>query len=224
VGFGPFFVSCVYGCWFQLARFVPDWPEASFLFYTADVRPWREEHAQRTCRLANLEKIVDDALRSFSLELVEIERAPRGLLRVFIDRPEGKGFVTVEDCSKVSNQLSHALTVENVEYERLEISSPGLDRVLKTAKDFWRFRGQPVRVRLNTMVESRKRFDGMVSSVEEDEVTFLIADGGEPTKSVRKSGKSIKAADKAASVESGGEKTVCVKLGQIEKARLIPQI
>jgi hypothetical protein len=64
----------------------------------------------------------------------------------------------------------------------------------------------------------------MVSSVEEDEVTFLIADGGEPTKSVRKSGKSIKAADKAASVESGGEKTVCVKLGQIEKARLIPQI
>ena len=174
--------------------------------------------------MANLEKIVDDALRSFSLELVEIERAPRGLLRVFIDRPEGKGFVTVEDCGKVSNQLSHALTVENVEYERLEISSPGLDRVLKNAKDFWRFRGQPVRVRLNTMVENRKRFDGVVSRVEEDEVTFLIADGEEPSKLKGKSGKSKQAVDKTASAESSGEKAVCVKLGQIEKARLIPQI
>ena len=174
--------------------------------------------------MANLEKIIDDALKSFALELVEIERAPRGLLRVFIDRPEGKGFVTVEDCSKVSNQLSHALTVENVEYERLEISSPGLDRVLKTAKDFWRFRGQPVRVRLNAMVENRKRFDGVVSRVEEDDVTFLISDGEESAKSIGKSGKSKKAVDKTATAESGGEKTVCVKLGQIEKARLIPQI
>ena len=174
--------------------------------------------------MANLEKIIDDALRSFSLELVEIERAPRGLLRVFIDRPEGQGFVTVEDCGKVSNQLSHALTVENVEYERLEISSPGLDRVLKTAKDFWRFRGQPVRVRLNTMVENRKRFDGMVSGVEEDEVTFLISDGEEPAKAIRKLGKSKKVMDKTDSAGGDGGKTVCVKLGQIEKARLIPQI
>ena len=173
--------------------------------------------------MANLEKIIDDALRSFSLELVEIERAPRGLLRVFIDRPEGKGFVTVEDCGKVSNQLSHALTVENVEYERLEISSPGLDRVLKTAKDFWRFRGQPVLVRLNTMVENRKRFDGVVSGVEEDEVTFLIADGEQSAKSIGKSGKAKKVVDKAASAGSESDKTVCVNLSQIEKARLIPQ-
>ncbi|MFO0157867.1 MAG: hypothetical protein ACK51V_02370, partial [bacterium] len=100
----------------------------------------------------------------------------------------------------------------------------GLDRVLKTAKDFWRFRGQPVRVRLNTMVENRKRFDGVVSRVQEDEVTFLISDGEGSAKSIGKSGKSKKAVDRKATAESGGEKTVCVKLGQIEKARLIPQI
>ena len=174
--------------------------------------------------MANLEKIIDDALRSFSLELVEIERAPRGLLRVFIDRPEGKGFVTVEDCSKVSNQLSHALTVENVDYERLEVSSPGLDRVLKTCKDFSRFRGQPVRVRLNTMVENRKRFDGVISGVEEDSVTFLVSDGEQSAKAIGKSGKSKKVMGKTVSLGSDGGKTVCVKLGQIEKARLIPQI
>jgi len=172
--------------------------------------------------LANLEKIVDDALTSFSLELVEIERAPRGLLRVFIDRPAGLGFVTVEDCSKVSNQLSHALTVENVEYERLEVSSPGLDRILKSAKDFMRFRGQPVRVRLNTLVDNRKRFDGLVTEVIDDEIVFSVAAADDAAGAkVSKAGKSAKKAVDAVGVD---QKTVRVKLGQIEKARLIPQI
>ncbi len=172
--------------------------------------------------MANLENIVNDALTSFSLELVEIERAPRGLLRVFIDRPEGHGFVTVEDCSRVSNHLSHALTVENVEYERLEISSPGLDRTLKSAKDFLRFRGQPVRVRLNTLVDNRKRFDGLVTEVNDDEIAFSVAVGDEAAGAKgTKVGKSAKKAADAASVD---QKTVRVKLGQIEKARLIPQI
>lgn len=172
--------------------------------------------------MANLENIVNDALTSFSLELVEIERAPRGLLRVFIDRPEGHGFVTVEDCSRVSNHLSHALTVENVEYERLEISSPGLDRILKSAKDFLRFRGQPVRVRLNMLVDNRKRFDGLVTEVKDDEIVFSVAVGDEAAEA--KGTKVGKSAKKAADAVSVDQKTVRVKLGQIEKARLIPQI
>ena len=172
--------------------------------------------------MANLEKIVDDALTSFSLELVEIERAPRGLLRVFIDRPAGHGFVTVEDCSKVSNQLSHALTVENVEYERLEVSSPGLDRILKSAKDFMRFRGQPVRVRLNTLVDNRKRFDGLVTEVIDDEIVFSVTGADEAAGA--KVSKAVKSAKKAVDAAGADQKTVRVKLGQIEKARLIPQI
>ncbi len=174
--------------------------------------------------MANLEKIVNDAITSFSLELVEIERAPRGLLRVFIDRPEGKGFVTVEDCSKVSNQLSHALTVENVEYERLEVSSPGLDRVLKSAKDFQRFRGEPVRVRLNTLVENRKRFDGVVADVLDEYVTFIVSDAEHPAKSAGKSNSSKSNRGTTAAPLATEEKVLRVALGQIEKARLIPQI
>jgi ribosome maturation factor RimP len=174
--------------------------------------------------LANLEKIVNDAITSFSLELVEIERAPRGLLRVFIDRPEGQGFVTVEDCSKVSNQLSHALTVENVDYERLEISSPGLDRVLKSAKDFLRFRGEPVRVRLNTLVENRKRFDGVVVDVVGENVSFRVSDAEHPAKSATQPSGRRNGSEKGLLPLAGGEKVLQVGLGQIEKARLIPQI
>jgi ribosome maturation factor RimP len=191
---------------------------------TVDLQPWREEHAQRTCKLANLEKIVNDAITSFSLELVEIERAPRGLLRVFIDRPEGQGFVTVEDCSMVSNQLSHALTVEGIDYERLEISSPGLDRVLKSAKDFLRFRGEPVRVRLNTLVENRKRFDGVVVDVAGENVTFRVSDAEHPAKSASLPSESRTAAKKRLPLVSTDDKLLQVTLGQIEKARLIPQI
>ena len=174
--------------------------------------------------MADLEKIVNDALTSFSLELVEIERAPRGLLRVFIDRPQGRGLVTVEDCSKVSNHLSHALTVENVEYERLEISSPGLDRVLKSSKDFLRFRGQPVRVRLNTLVDNRKRFDGLVIDVIDDLIVFSVAQVAGPVSASGKAAKAGKPAKKSAVAVEEDKKTVRVKIGQIEKARLIPQI
>jgi ribosome maturation factor RimP len=177
-------------------------------------------------RLADLEKIVASSLAGFSLELVEVERAPRGLLRVFIDRPAGAGLVTVEDCAKVSNQLSHTLTVENIDYERLEVSSPGLDRVLRSGADFLRFQGQPVRVRLNAMVDNRKRFDASVVAVDGDEVSFEIL-GGDVEGTKKEAGKVV--AKGKLGVTSGRSQGDCparikVKLGQIEKARLIPQI
>jgi ribosome maturation factor RimP len=78
-------------------------------------------------------------------ELVDIERAERGILRVYIDFPaaaaDEKGPISVEDCATVSHQLSHVFTVENVDYERLEVSSPGLDRPVRTLADFERFAG-----------------------------------------------------------------------------------
>ncbi|NJR71741.1 MAG: ribosome maturation factor RimP [Gammaproteobacteria bacterium] len=126
--------------------------------------------------LANLETTVDIAVSSLGLELVELERAPRGLLRVYIDRVAGKGMVTVEDCSVVSHHLSHLFTVENVDYERLEVSSPGLDRVLKSAADYVRFMSLPVKVRLNTTVDTRKRFEGVVVAVDGSRITFELHD------------------------------------------------
>jgi ribosome maturation factor RimP len=179
--------------------------------------------------LANLETTVDIAVSSLGLELVELERAPRGLLRVYIDRVAGKGLVTVEDCSVVSHHLSHLLTVENVEYERLEVSSPGLDRVLKSATDFARFQQLPVKVRLNTAVDARKRFEGVVESVDGSRVTFVLhdelADAAAKNKrasSKKRSNAKVKSATKLVEVQA--PKTITVELGQIEKARLIPQI
>lgn len=179
--------------------------------------------------MANLETTVGIAVSSLGLALVEVERAANGLLRVYIDRPDGNGSVTVEDCSTVSNHLSHLFTVENVDYERLEVSSPGLDRVLKSAADFVRYQGQPVKVRLNTAVDARKRFSAIVQSVAGNNVVFALIDESEAAESSRagpKKRSNAKSMTKAKpdSTAVAAQQTITVELGQIEKARLIPQL
>ncbi|MBL8384935.1 MAG: ribosome maturation factor RimP [Burkholderiales bacterium] len=107
-------------------------------------------------------------------ELVEVERSNRGrFLRVFIDlpdtgvRPRGRraAGITVDDCEKVSRQLTYVLTVENVDYDRLEVSSPGLDRPLTKETDFARFEGHEVSVKLRAPLGGahgvRKNFTGV---------------------------------------------------------------
>jgi ribosome maturation factor RimP len=172
----------------------------------------------------SVEDVVANAVKALKLELVEVERAPRGLLRVFIDRPSGKGAVTVEDCADVSNQLTHQFAVEGIEYERLEVSSPGLDRVLKTAADFQRFMGQAVKVRLNTLVENRKRFEGEIADVVGETVVFLMnGDDDASSKPVKKATKS-NAKSRSSSAPDVERKRITVALSQIEKARLVPDI
>lgn len=97
-------------------------------------------------------------------ELVDCEFAAGGLLRVFIDSPEG---IRIEDCERVSHQLSHLLMVEDVDYERLEVSSPGLDRPLRNEADFHRFAGCEAMVRLRRPFEGRRNFEGVLT-VEDD--------------------------------------------------------
>src|SRR5439155_8842066 len=96
-----------------------------------------------------LQDIVDATVTGLGYELVEIERSTGGLLRITIDlpwRPGSKESVNVEDCEKVTRQLQFALEVEGVEYKRLEVSSPGIDRPLRSEKDFERFAGEVVDV------------------------------------------------------------------------------
>ncbi len=175
--------------------------------------------------LVNLESTVGMAVSSLGLTLVEVERAANGLLRIYIDRPEGKGSVTVEDCSMVSHHLSHLFTVENVDYERLEVSSPGLDRVLKTAADFVRYQGQQVKVRLNTTVDARKRFNAVVQAVEGSRVLFALVDESDAAASAgQKKRGNAKVKSKVEATESAELKVITVDLAQIEKARLIPQL
>ena len=103
-------------------------------------------------------------------ELVDFETSPRArLLRVLIDsdRPEG---ITVEDCALVSNHLTRLFTVENVDYDRLEISSPGLDRPLKKAADFERFAGQEAQLRTRLPLDGRRNFSGVLLGVQDGRV------------------------------------------------------
>jgi ribosome maturation factor RimP len=107
--------------------------------------------------------VIDTTVRGLGYELVEVERAPGGLLRVTIDHPLLDGverFINVDDCEKVTRQLQHVLEVEGLAYERLEVSSPGLDRPLKSAADFARFEGEQVEVTLKVPFKGRKRFRG----------------------------------------------------------------
>ena len=81
-------------------------------------------------------ELIENTVSGLGYELVDFETSPRGrLLRVFIDRLPDQGTVTIDDCTAVSNQLGRLFTVENVDYDRLEVSSPGLDRVLKKPSD-----------------------------------------------------------------------------------------
>ena len=111
---------------------------------------------------------IETTVEGLGYELVEVERAPGGLLRVTIDHPAGAAlgtsgdakFIHVDDCERVTRQLQHVLEVEGQAYERLEVSSPGLDRPLRKAADFARFSGEQVEVTLKVPFKGRKRFRG----------------------------------------------------------------
>jgi len=110
--------------------------------------------------------LIEKTVTGMGYELVDFEQAARGLLRVYIDvMPEENRAVTVEDCEKVTHQLLHVLTVENASYERLEVSSPGLDRPLKKLSDYSRFAGHEAVVKLRMATPgggNRKSFEGIL--------------------------------------------------------------
>ncbi len=109
----------------------------------------------------DLNTLLETTVTGLGYELVDVELSPRGrTIRVFIDAPEKENGIDVEDCAKVSNQLSRVFEVENVDYDRLEISSPGMDRVVKKAADFERFAGQQIQVKLRIPQNNRRNFQG----------------------------------------------------------------
>ncbi len=162
--------------------------------------------------------IVKATVAGLGFELVDFERAGGGMMRVFIDHPDG---ISVENCADVRNQLSRVLMVENIDYSRLEVSSPGLDRPLKTIADFTRFAGAPVKVRLNAPVDGRKRFDGVVESMAGEAITFTLMDESASAKVKTARRNTPKAPAGAPPVEV---KRITVMLNDIERARLIPEI
>lgn len=123
----------------------------------------------------DLRTLLDNTLPGMGYELVDVETSPRGrLVRVLIDKADG---IDVEDCARVSDHLTRLLTVENVDYDRLEVSSPGLDRPLRKAADFERFAGQEAQIRLRIMVDNRRNFTGTLRGIRDGKVVVETETG-----------------------------------------------
>lgn len=122
-------------------------------------------------RVLEREAWLRESLAGLGYELVDLETSRGGLLRIFIDSPKG---ITVEDCARVSHHLTRAFAVEGIDYERLEVSSPGMDRPLKRIEDFTRFAGRKVSVKLKLPLAGRRRFEGLLVGVEEGVVILEV--------------------------------------------------
>jgi ribosome maturation factor RimP len=141
----------------------------------------------------DLTALLERTLAGMGFELVDVQTSSKGrLVRVFVDKPGG---IDVEDCARVSDQLTRLFAVENVDYDRLEVSSPGLDRLLRKPGDFERFAGESAQVRLRTMLDNRRNFTGTLRGVRDGNV-ILETDAG----------------------------TSALPLDAIERARLVPKI
>ncbi len=171
------------------------------------------------------DSVIEQTVEGMGYELVDVEWAGGGVLRVFIDKPEGGVLedgsaaegVTVEDCAQVSEQLSRVFAVENVNYERLEISSPGLDRPLKKRADFARFAGHEAFVKLRKsptgQARGRKQFQGILQTVAPNQDAAKSDPDG--------------STDRIGMVLEGNEGTHEVlefSFDEVEKARLVPRI
>ncbi|MFI4940790.1 MAG: ribosome maturation factor RimP [Burkholderiales bacterium] len=123
-----------------------------------------------------LQELIEKTVAGMGYELVDFEQAARGLVRVRIDFAQADaetGNITVEDCEKVTHQLLHVLTVENASYERLEVSSPGLDRPLKRFADYVRFAGQEALIKLRLPMPGaahRKSYQGVLHAPDGDKL------------------------------------------------------
>lgn len=147
---------------------------------------------QRAVCGMQLAELIEQTVGGLGYELVDFETSPRArLLRVFIDAPEG---VSIDDCAAVSNHLSRLFVVENVDYDRLEVSSPGLDRPLRKAADFVRYAGQEAQLRMRLPVNGQRNFSGVIAGLKEGVVLL-----------------------------QGTEVAYELALDQIEKARLVPK-
>jgi ribosome maturation factor RimP len=148
---------------------------------------------------------IEQTVTGLGYDLVDVERAARGLLRVTIDRVPGRvypggvdEFVTVDDCETVTRQLQYSLEVDGIDYERLEVSSPGLDRPLRHEADFQRFAGHAAAITLKLPFQGRKVWKGVLQP--RDGGWNLVFDEGK------------------------GEQVLGFTLDEVREARLVPVV
>ena len=181
---------------------------------------------------------IETTVRGLGYDLVELERGPGGLLRVTIDHPapgsgEPERFIQIDDCEKVTRQLQHVLDVDGVAYERLEVSSPGLDRPLKSAADFGRFAGHQVEIALKLPFKGRKRFKGELMPEGDGWRLLLAPTAAEAAAKKHAASRSARAraaraakagAQAPAPAEPDEVKVLDFSLDEVREARLVPVI
>ena len=115
----------------------------------------------------DIETLIEKNISKLGYELVDFEIINRGeLLRIFIDKPSS---INIDDCVDVTNQLKHILTVEeDITFDRLEVSSPGINRVVKKLEDFKRFKGEKIKIKTREPIDERKNFTGILQGIRKD--------------------------------------------------------
>lgn len=175
----------------------------------------------------NWQGVVERTVTGLGYELVDADKSAGGLLRVFIDLLPAEGrdgdadkFINVDDCERVTRQLQHVLEVEGCAYERLEVSSPGLDRPLKTAAHFARFVGEQVEVTLNAPFQGRKKYRGTLESspTGTDAGWRLVLASEAAPRGARKAASTLKAS------EPGQAQALDFMLDEVREARLVPVV
>jgi len=123
--------------------------------------------------LDDLETLIEKLVTQLGYELVDFETVNGGqILRIYIDKGD---LIDIEDCTKVSNHVNNVLSVEtDYDYERLEVSSPGLDRVIKKLSDFDRFKGQKIKIKTRFAIENRKNFKGILSGTKGESIMIEV--------------------------------------------------
>lgn len=172
----------------------------------------------------NWQSAVERTVTGMGYDLVDAEKSAGGLLRVFIDHIPTEApssgaaaahrSITVDDCERVTRQLQHVLEVEGCGYERLEVSSPGLDRPLKKAADYARFVGEQVEVTLKAPFKGRKRYAGELREQPQG-WRLLLAPPAEPKRAAPRR------ATSAAPAPEPGETALDFALDEVREARLV---
>ncbi|MCC7459370.1 MAG: ribosome maturation factor RimP [Nitrospira sp.] len=163
--------------------------------------------------MSTWQQAIERTVGAMGYELVDVERSALGLLRVFIDRVPGNAYetgageaVTVDDCERVTRQLQYALEVDGIDYARLEVSSPGLDRPLRKPADWQRFAGHAVDLTLRAPFQGRKHWRGRLQA--RDTGWRLVLPPPE------RGAKAVPAVDQVLDFE----------LVEVREARLVPQL
>ena len=180
---------------------------------------------------AEITRIVEETVQGLGYEFVDFERLPRGLMRITIDS-QAEGGVGVDDCETVSNQITALFTVEGIDYERLEVASPGVERPLKRASEWGRFVGRPAHVELYEPMKAegfpeagRRKLDGIILGIEGEPGNEVISFSFEELDIARTPSQAAKSRQSGEAAKPKADQVhVTFGINDVDRANLIAEL